>query len=206
MTWCGSGRLSGFELGFHTVFFSDDYQAEFAALDAGRLAPDSTLYICAQDRVLGPAPEGALERFLILANAPPHDPDAGLTTEEKERCEQALMERLRAAGLQWTDLRWTPTTPADFAHLFPNTRGALYGRRSRGWRSALQRSGSRTPYRGLYLAGGGVHPGPGVPMAALSGRQAAQIASRDLSSRPGSRPAAIGGGTWTSLTRNVSRA
>jgi 1-hydroxycarotenoid 3,4-desaturase len=34
----------------------------------------------------------------------------------------------------------------------------------------------------LYLAGGSVHPGPGVPMAALSGQRAAEALMESLDS------------------------
>ena len=39
--------------------------------------------------------------------------------------------------------------------------------------ASFRRPAARTRLTGLYLAGGSVHPGAGVPMAALSGRQAA---------------------------------
>ena len=80
-------------------------------------------------------------------------------------------------------LAWTArsvTTPADFAALFPATGGALYGRATHGWRTSFLRPAARSRLPGLYLAGGGVHPGPGVPMAALSGRQAALALISDL--------------------------
>ena len=50
---------------------------------------------------------------------------------------------------------------------------------------------------GLYLAGGSTHPGPGVPMAALSGRLAAASLLADLPSTSLSRPAATPGGMST---------
>ena len=72
------------------------------------------------------------------------------------------------------------TTPADFNRMFPATGGALYGRSSHGWTASFQRPGARTRIPGLYLAGGSTHPGPGVPMAALSGRSAAASLIADL--------------------------
>ena len=98
-------------------------------------------------------------------------------------------------------LRWrerVATAPADFAMRFPVTGGALYGRASHGWRASFQRPAARSRLPGLYLAGGSAHPGPGVPMAALSGRQAALAMISDLNARgPGSiSPVAPGGYGW----------
>jgi len=88
------------------------------------------------------------------------------------------------------------TDPREFHRRFPATGGALYGQATHGWMSAFARSGAGTPITGLFLAGGSVHPGPGVPMAAMSGVQAAAalMASPALTRR--SRPAATSGGTW----------
>jgi 1-hydroxycarotenoid 3,4-desaturase len=72
------------------------------------------------------------------------------------------------------------TTPREFEALFPGTGGALYGPRSRGSLSILGRVGAKTRIPGLYLAGGSVHPGAGMPMAVLSGRLAAARALDDL--------------------------
>ncbi len=64
--------------------------------------------------------------------------------------------------------------------LVPGSQGALYGRASAGLGGDLQEAGARTKVPGLYLAGGSVHPGPGVPMAAQSGRLAAAAILDDL--------------------------
>jgi 1-hydroxycarotenoid 3,4-desaturase len=66
-----------------------------------------------------------------------------------------------------------------------------------GWMTLFKRSGARTPVPGLYLAGGSVHPGPGVPMAAMSGQLAAATLLAHLDSTSRSRRVVISGGTST---------
>ncbi|WP_404810518.1 1-hydroxycarotenoid 3,4-desaturase CrtD [Methylobacterium flocculans] len=189
VTLCLSARVRGFPLERHTVFFSADSAAEFAQIRRGQLPDDPTIYVCAQDRT-GPASPGpdAPERLLCLVNAPARP----FSPSEIETCVTTMRRRLGASGLDLTEAAEPVTTqPADFARLFPGTAGALYGRASHGWMASFKRPGARTKIPGLYLAGGSVHPGPGVPMAAQSGRIAADSLLRD---RSGARASTRG---WT---------
>jgi 1-hydroxycarotenoid 3,4-desaturase len=70
--------------------------------------------------------------------------------------------------------------PQDFNTVFPASHGSLYGRSPQGLLAAFKRPTAQTPIAGLYLAGGGAHPGAGVPMAALSGQHAGAAMLQDL--------------------------
>ncbi|WP_279602523.1 1-hydroxycarotenoid 3,4-desaturase CrtD [Methylobacterium sp. E-005] len=196
VTLCTVAETQGFPLAHHTVFFSRDYRAEFdTILRKRRLPDDPTVYVCAQDRTeSGGAPAGP-ERLLLLVNAPADGRDRPHTPPEIETCARTLVRRLEACGLNLDMAAPVTTTPRDFEALFPGTGGALYGRAAQGWAATFKRAGARTAVPGLYLAGGSVHPGPGVPMAAQSGRLAAAAILDDRASMARSRRAATRGGT-----------
>lgn len=177
VTWCVRGRTQGFPLVHHNVFFAEDYPDEFDCIfRQRRISRAPTVYICAQDRggADAPAPSGP-ERLLILINAPADGDRTPLVAADLERCEVDTKELLKRCGLSIetdTDAK-VVTSPSGFNALFPATGGALYGRASHGAMASFKRAGAATRVRGLYLAGGSVHPGPGVPMAVMSGRLAA---------------------------------
>ena len=187
ITWSINAPTSGFALERHNVFFQDDYASEFTDIfDRARLPHKPTVYVCAQDRGLTDTPIGP-ERLLCLVNAPALGDSDNITPEAIDQCEQASFQWLQRCGLQVSlqSHNHVRTTPAQFHQLFPATGGALYGQATHGWMSAFARSNSASRIPGLFLAGGSVHPGPGVPMAALSGQLAAEavMAHRALTKR-----------------------
>ena len=176
VTWTLVARATGFPLTRHNVFFSPDYEAEFDDLFARRTTPkDPTVYVCAQDRGDDATAPSGPERLLCLVNAPPIGDSHLFDGDDVARVEARTFARLARAGLalERRDDSTIVTTPTDFEGLYPGTGGALYGRVSHGWRASFARPGASTRIPGLYCAGGSVHPGPGLPMAALSGRLAA---------------------------------
>jgi 1-hydroxycarotenoid 3,4-desaturase len=194
------GQTSGFPLSRHNVFFSRDYRAEFDDIFRHDELPyEPTVYVCAQDRRDDGLVSGGEERLLVLINAPPNGDRHSYDGAEVEQCAQRTFENLERCGLRIARRAEATqvTTPADFNRLFPATGGALYGRNSHGWTASFQRPGPRTRIPGLYLAGGSIHPGPGVPMAALSGRAAATSLLADLTSRGSFLPMAMRGGMST---------
>jgi 1-hydroxycarotenoid 3,4-desaturase len=197
---------SGFDLDRHNVFFSDDYPREFAEIFGDKRLPSApSVYVCAQDRGIGPPPSGP-ERFQLIVNAPATGDGRAPTSGEIEACQTATFAALSRCGLTLTPRTSVPVDPAMFEALFPSTGGALYGRASHGWRASFRRPGSRTALPGLWLAGGSAHPGAGVPMAALSGRLAsAAILSARASIRT-SVPTAIAGGISTPKATMASSA
>ena len=131
---------------------------------------------------------------MCLVNAPATADHRAFSDEELARCQDQMFARLANAGLRLGPQPPQRTTPQDFARMFPATGGALYGQASHGWRSSFTRPNSTTRLPGLYLAGGSVHPGPGMPMAVLSGRLAAERICWDLRSTRRWRPAPTSGG------------
>ncbi len=198
VTWCLEAETAGVNLVHHNVFFGGPSHAEFSALFGRQQLPAApTVYVCAQDRDDGATAAGP-ERLLVLVNAPATADSAPLAAEELVACQDRTFKYLQQLGLRVTPTAVpVQTSPVEFAARFPGTGGALYGAATHRWTATLDRPAARTAIPGLYLAGGSAHPGAGVPMAALSGRLAAEAIAADQPSTHRSLPAATPGGTST---------
>ena len=195
--WSFAGKASGRSLIHHNVFFADDERSEFGDLREGRMPSDATLYVCAQDRDdTGATPDHA-ERFEIIINAAPTTYEA--PEQEFLQCQTQTFDRLAHMGLNF-DLRpgkEALTTPNSFEAMFPGSAGSLYGRSPHGMTASLKRPTARTAIPGVYLVGGGAHPGAGIPMATLSAQHAVAAILQDQISTSTSPKTATRGGMST---------
>jgi len=172
----------------HTVLFSNDYRREFDELFGGRLAGDPTVYVCnpsATDSTM--APPGRTGLF-VMVNAPPL-PVAVAKAERAaeawelnaERAKGQMFEKLHA---HFPELKGRlrvlgQRTPVDLAAQGAPG-GSIYGFLPHGRFGPFRRPRIRGGTPGLFFAGGGTHPGGGVPLVMLSGSFAAQMASAHL--------------------------
>jgi phytoene dehydrogenase-like protein len=159
------GRTPG--LAHHTVWFPADYDAEFDAVFSGRPAEDPAVYVSAPDDP-GVRPDGH-EAWFVLVNAPPHGPTDWRAPGRAEGYADRVLATLASRGLEVRDrvVFREVLTPADLEAGTATPGGAIYGGPSHGLRGLL-RPTNLGPVAGLYLVGGSVHPGGGLPLVALS--------------------------------------
>ena len=177
------------QLAHHDFVFSRDPEEEFDWIyRKGEPAPDPTAYIAAPSRTEpGVAPPGG-EALYILVHTPylrpHHDWNAMLPAYRR-----VIFDKLaRCAGMKDLEDRIVVErhlTPADIHERYRVLNGAIYGLASHGRVNGAFKPGNRSrELRGLYLAGGAAHPGPGMPMVLMSGWIAADSLHADTVGEP----------------------
>jgi phytoene desaturase len=176
------GRTPG--LAHHTVWFPADYDAEFDSAFTGRLVDDPAVYVSVAD---DPAvrPDGH-EAWFVLVNAPPQGPVDWRAPGLAQGYADRVLDTLAARGVDVRDrvVFREVLTPADLEARTLTPGGAIYGTPSHGPRGLL-RPPNRGPVAGLYLVGGSVHPGGGLPLVALSAEIVAATIGPAVASRRG---------------------
>mgnify|MGYP002629401074 CR=1 FL=1 len=171
----------------HNFLFSRNPRDEFADIyDRGIPARDPSIYLAAPSRTdPGQAPEGG-EALYALIHTPYLRPGqewhgrGGLL----EQYRPVVMDKLKRMGLEDLESHIVVErhlTPQDIDRMYNAEGGAIYGLASHGRLAGGFKPRNRSRVlRNLYLAGGSVNPGPGVPMVLMSGVTAALAAADDL--------------------------
>jgi phytoene desaturase len=169
----------------HDFVFSRDPEEEFDFIyRQGEPAPDPTCYIAAPATTdPSVAPEGG-EALYVLVHTPylrPHHDWSQMLPAYR----RTILDKLkRTAGMSDIEERIVverQLTPQDIHDRYKVLNGAIYGLASHGRFTGAFKPGNRSrQVRGLYLAGGAAHPGPGMPMVMMSGWIAADALDADL--------------------------
>ena len=182
--WSFAAKPANHKLVHHNVFFNINYKKEFQDINEGIIPTDPTFYVCAQGNNKDPTPSStAIGGFEIIINATLiPNPKSQDKHEEFQRCKNItfpILESMRLK-LELSPKKEMLTTPFEFDKLFPGSSGSLYGRSPHGINSTFKKPLSQSQIKGLLVAGGGTHPGAGVPMACQSGKHAVETILRDL--------------------------
>lgn len=165
------------ELGLHNILFSKNYRKEFAALDAGRIDEDPTIYInISKKYVTADAPEGC-ENWFTMINVPANtgqDWDALIAQARKDLIEK--IDRTLHVSLKDLIVCESILDPRSIESKTASYQGALYGTNSNNIFAAFLRHPNFTKkIKNLYFCGGSVHPGGGIPLCLLSGKIVSEL-------------------------------
>ena len=172
-------------LAHHNFVFSKDPAEEFKWIyGKGEPAPDPTCYVAASSNTEPQVAPSGGEALYVLVHAPflrPHHDWSTLFAPYR----QVILDKLkRTAGMPDLEERIVlerHLTPQSIHDRYRVLNGAIYGLASHGKFNGAFKPGNRSrDLRGLYMAGGAAHPGPGMPMVLMSGWIAADSLCQDL--------------------------
>jgi len=159
------------EVRHHTLSMPPEYQREFQSIRAGKAPEDPTLYISVSSKTNpADAPEG-FENWFVMANAPAVH--GGREPIDEEAYTELILSLLEARGwVQRQDVELLGVVgPRHLRRLASH--GAIYGAAPHSLFSTIRPPHHVRGESNLRVAGGTVHPGGGIPLAVLSGWQAA---------------------------------
>jgi phytoene desaturase len=164
-------------LGLHNILFSDDYKKEFDHLFSTQFpSDDPTIYInitskyCKTD-----APEGC-ENWFVMVNVP-HNKNESIDYATAIRKNViAKINAMLATDIEKYIITESTLSPVDIENQTSSYGGSLYGNSSNNQFAAfLRHANFSSSIKNLYLVGGSVHPGGGIPLCLFSAKIASQL-------------------------------
>ena len=169
----------------HNMFFPKDSKTDFdnVFLKEKSISEDPTIYLFNSCK-LDPkdAPENG-ENWMVVVFS---DHDKGqdwddLTQKAKQLALQKIGEELQVTDLETRILHETTLDPRKIENFYGAHKGSIYGDAMHGAMSVFKRHPNFHPQiKGLYFAGGTVHPGAGLPMCMLSAKIVDQLIAKRL--------------------------
>jgi phytoene desaturase len=164
-------------LGLHNILFSEDYKKEFDFIFNKQFpCDDPTIYInitskyCKKD-----APEGC-ENWFVMVNVP-HNKNTSIDySKELRKNVVAKINRILKTDIEKYIVVEETLSPLDIENQTSSFGGSLYGNSSNNKFAAfLRHSNYSSKIKNLYLVGGSVHPGGGIPLCLMSAKIASQL-------------------------------
>jgi phytoene desaturase len=175
------------DLDHHTIFLAEQYAQNLQEIEEGRIVPPSpSLYVqnaCVTDP--GQAPRGCSTLY-VLVPVPSESPF--IDWERQRQSYRALvLRRLQALGLHELERRIRfekIVTPAEWREDMGLYRGATFSlAHTLGQMLHLRPRNRFEDLEGVYLVGGGTHPGSGLPVIFEGACITSRLVAEDLGLR-----------------------
>lgn len=160
------------ELDVHNILFSSDYEDEFRTLfEKDSVSDDPTVYIHISSKLVpADAPEGG-ENWFVMVNVPANKGQdwENLRLKVRKACIEKI-NRILETDIESLIEEEDYLDPIRISERTNSFAGALYGASSNDRMAAFFRHPNFSKVKGLYFAGGSVHPGGGIPLCLLSAK------------------------------------
>ena len=176
------------ELPHHTIYLAEDYRRNLAEIEAGQAPGAPSFYVqnaCVTDP--GLAPPGHSTLYMLVPVG--HRVGEGLDWEAiKADYRRLALDRLARLGVRDIErrIRYEKVlTPQGWEHDMAIHRGATFNlAHNLGQMLHLRPRNRFEDVDGLYLVGGGTHPGSGLPVIFEGARITARLLTDDLGLAP----------------------
>lgn len=176
------------DLSHHTIYLAEDYRRNIAEIEAGLAPGEPSFYVqnaCITDPAL--APPGHSTLYVLVPVG--HRMGEGVDwATETPRYRAMVLERLKRIGIPDIESRIRfekVLTPAGWEHDLQVYRGATFNLAHNLAQMLHFRPRNRfEDLQGVYLVGGGTHPGSGLPVIFESARITSRLMAEDLGLDP----------------------
>lgn len=175
-------KASFSQLDVHNILFSNDYQAEFKALfETQEPYSDPTIYINITSKICKADAPSDCENWFVMVNVPHNATQAPISYGDKLRSWVIKkINRILNTTIEPLIEVEAVLDPFGIELQTSSFGGSLYGNSSNSTFSAfLRHANYSSKLKGLYLVGGSVHPGGGIPLSLLSGKIVSALVKDD---------------------------